>query len=60
MNYELITIILTIITTQGALAAMIWSVHKDIAGLKERIAHLEGSMGILKDLFQSFVTSKTH
>ena len=58
MNYELITIVLTIIATQCALAAMIWSVQKDIAGLKERIAHLEGSMGVLKDLFQSFAAGK--
>ena len=42
MNYELITVIITIITTQCGLAALIWSLHKDMGELRERMARLEG------------------
>lgn len=42
MNYELVTIIITIITTQCGLAALIWSLHKDFAELRERMARIEG------------------
>ncbi|MDE0154688.1 MAG: hypothetical protein OXI88_06975 [Gammaproteobacteria bacterium] len=42
MNYELVTVIITIIATQIGLAVLIWSLHKDISALKERMAHIEG------------------
>ena len=42
MNYELVTVIITIIATQCGLAALIWSLHKDIAELRERMARIEG------------------
>ena len=35
------------------LAAFLWSIHKDIAGLSERIARLEGSFDVLKDLLRT-------
>lgn len=42
MNYEFITIIITIVIAWGSLAVFIWSIHKDIADLRERMARLEG------------------
>lgn len=42
MNYELVTVIITIIATQCGLAALIWSLHKDMAELRERMARIEG------------------
>ena len=63
MNYELITIITTIVLAWGSLSWFIWSSHKDIHGdmadLRERMARLEGSIDVLKDLFQASVTGKT-
>ncbi|MCY4155215.1 MAG: hypothetical protein OXF58_07810 [Gammaproteobacteria bacterium] len=62
MNYELITIIFTILLSCASLAWFIWTTHKDtheqITGLRERMASLEGSMGMLKDLFQASLSSK--
>ena len=42
MNYEFITTIITIVIAWGSLAVFIWSIHKDIADLRERMARLEG------------------
>ena len=42
MNYEFVTIIITIVIAWGSLAVFIWSIHKDIADLRERMARLEG------------------
>ncbi len=46
MNYELITIITTIVLAWGSLAWSIWSshkdIHKDIGELRERMARLQG------------------
>lgn len=42
MNYELVTVIITIIATQCGLAALIWPLHKDMAELRERMARIEG------------------
>ena len=42
MNYEFITIIITIVIAWGSLAVFIWSIHKDIADLRECMARLEG------------------
>jgi len=54
----------TIITVIAwlTLAAFLWSIHKDIAGLSERLARLEGSVDVLKDLFRTSMLgdSKSH
>lgn len=42
MNYEFITIIITIVIAWGSLAMFIWSIHQNIADLRERMARLEG------------------
>ncbi len=70
MNYELITIIVTILLSWASLAWFIWTTHKDthrdIIDLRERMAGLEGAMagldgkiGVLKDLFQAWLSNKT-
>ena len=60
MNYELVTIIGTIVLSWASLAWFIWTTHKDthkdIGDLRERMVRLEGSMDVLKDLFQSSLT----
>ena len=52
MNYDTIAVILTVIIGW-------WAIHRDIAQLRERMAKLEGTMEVLKDLFQASVTGKT-
>ena len=46
MNYELITIITTIVLAWGSLFWLMWSshkdIHRDIGDLRERMARLEG------------------
>ena len=42
MNYGLVTVVITIIATQCGLAAVIWSLHKDISELRERMVRIEG------------------
>ena len=62
MNYDTIAVILTV-------AAGWYATHRDIAQLrdrmstleteiKERMAKLEGTMEVLKDLFQSSIAGK--
>lgn len=53
MDYDILVTVIAWVT----LAAFLWSIHKDIAGLSERIAHLEGSFDVLKDFL---CTSLTH
>ena len=46
MNYELITIITTIVVAWGSQSLFLWSslkdIHRDIGDLRERMARLEG------------------
>ncbi len=46
MNYELITIIVTIVLALGSQSLFLWSslrdIHRDIGDLRERMARLEG------------------
>ena len=55
MDYDIIVTVIAWVT----LAAFFWSIHKDIAGLSERIARLEGSVDVLKDLFRTSITGKS-
>lgn len=55
MDYDIIVTVIAWVT----LAAFLWSIHKDIAGLSERIARLEGSVDVLKDLFRTSLTGKS-
>ena len=55
MDYDIIITVTAWVT----LAAFLWSIHKDIAGLSERIARLEGSVDVLKDLVRSSLTGKS-
>lgn len=63
MNYELITIVFTIVGTGIAMTGLIIprlsKIDNHIADLRERMARLEGSIGVLKDLFQVSVTGRT-
>ena len=52
MNYDTIAVIITVIIGW-------WAIHRDIAQLRERMAKLEGTMEVLKDLFQSSLANKT-
>ena len=52
MNYDTIAVILTVIIGWWALHRDIAELRNDMSGLKERMARLEGSMDVLKDLFQ--------
>ncbi len=52
MNYDTIAVILTVIIGW-------WAIHRDIAQLRERMVKLEGTMEVLKDLFQASVTGKS-
>lgn len=58
MNYEIVTII----SAWASLAWFIWystkEIHKDMGDLRERMARLEGTMGVIKDLFQSSLSSR--
>ena len=56
MNYDTIAVILTILVSVGGLAIFI---HKEIVGLRERMARLEGTVGILADLFKSSLSRST-
>ena len=46
MNYEFITIIVTILLAWGSQSLFLWSslkdIHRDIGDLRERMARLEG------------------
>lgn len=46
MNYELITIITTIVLAWGSQSLLLWSslkeIHRDIGDLRDRMARLEG------------------
>ena len=46
MNYELVTIIVTIVLALGSQSLFLWSslrdIHRDIGDLRERMARLEG------------------
>ena len=46
MNYELITIITTIVLAWGSQSLFLWSslkeIHRDIGDLRDRMARLEG------------------
>ena len=55
MDYDIIVTV----TAWISLAAFFWSIHKDIAGLSERIARLEGSVDVLKDLFRTSITGSS-
>ena len=63
MNYELITIVFTIVGTGIAMTGLIVprlsKIDNHIADLRERMARLEGSIDVLKDLFQASVTGRT-
>lgn len=63
MNYELITIVFTIVGTGIAMTGLIIprlsKIDNHIADLRERMARLEGSIDVLKDLFQVSVTGRT-
>ena len=63
MNYELITIVFTIVGTGIAMTGLIIprlsKIDNHIADLRERMARLEGSIDVLKDLFQASVTGRT-
>ncbi|MDE0155061.1 MAG: hypothetical protein OXS28_05630 [Gammaproteobacteria bacterium] len=63
MNYELITIVFTIVGTGIAMTGLIVprlsKIDNHIADLRERMARLEGSIDVLKDLFQVSVTGRT-
>ena len=63
MNYELITIVFTIVGTGVAMTGLIVprlsKIDNHIADLRERMARLEGSIDVLKDLFQVSVTGRT-
>ena len=63
MNYELITIIFTILLSWASIVWFIWTTHKDtheqIAGLRERMASLEGKISVMMDMFQSWLNDKT-
>ena len=63
MNYELITIVFTIVGTVIAMTGLIIvrlsKIDNHIADLRERMARLEGSIDVLKDLFQVSVTGRT-
>ena len=63
MNYELITIVFTIVGTGIAMTGLIVprlsKIDNHIADLRERMARLEGSIDVLKDLFQVSVTART-
>ncbi len=63
MNYELITIVFTIVGTGIAMTGLIIprlsKIDYHIADLRERMARLEGSIDVLKDLFQASVTGRT-
>ena len=55
MDYDILVTVIAWVT----LAAFLWSIHKDIAGLSERIARLQGSVDVLKDLFRTSLAGKT-
>lgn len=55
MDYDIIVTVIAWVT----LAAFLWSIHKDIAGLSERIARLEGSFDVLKDLVCTSLAGKS-
>ncbi len=55
MDYD---IIVTVVAW-STMAVFLWSIHKDIAGLSERIARLQGSVDVLKDLFRTSLAGKT-
>ncbi len=63
MNYELITIIFTILLSWASIVWFIWTTHKDtheqIAGLHERMASLEGKISVMMDMFQSWLPTST-
>lgn len=63
MNYEFITIVFTIVGTGIAMTGLIVprlsKIDNHIADLRERMARLEGSIDVLKDLFQVSVTGRT-
>ena len=63
MNYELIIIVFTIVGTGTAMTGLIVprlsKIDNHIADLRERMARLEGSIDVLKDLFQVSVTGRT-
>ena len=63
MNYELITIVFTIVGTGIAMTGLIVprlsKIDNHIADLRERMARLEGSIDVLKDLVQVSVTGRT-
>ncbi len=63
MNYELITIVFTIVGTGIAMTGLIIprlsKIDNHIADLREHMARLEGSIDVLKDLFQVSVTGRT-
>ena len=52
MNYDTLAVILTVIVGWWALHRDIVELRNDMSGIKERIARMEGSMEVLKELFQ--------
>lgn len=65
MNYEIITII----GAWASLAWFIWNlnremhnefsrIHKEMGDMRERLARVEGTIDLLKDLFQSALSGK--
>ena len=62
MNYELITIVFTIVGTSIAMTGLIIprlsKIDNHIADLRECMARLEGSIDVLKDLFQVSVIGR--
>ena len=63
MNYELVAIIGTIIATGCAIIGLIRpsisNLQDRMSGLEQRMAHFEGTMDVLKDLFQASITNKS-
>ena len=62
MNYELLAIIFTIVGTGAVMTGLIMPrlsrIDEHIVELRERMSNLEGSMGVLKDLFQASLSVK--
>ena len=61
MNYELVTIVITIVGTGCAIVALIrpsiTTLQKHISALEERMSSLEQRMARLEGLFEGFVGS---
>ena len=55
MDYSILITIVAWVT----LVAFQWLIHKDITSISERLARLEGSIDVLKDLFRASLPGKS-